>query len=180
MSTSATVHWEWFEQWEHAIRTYFPKFSKNNIVQAFFGVAVPYLLPAFINPIGNHGKKFTVINNSTLLFHPREWRGTNASHADVPIIEKFAHNYLTIEQMAAEINGYKKGSVGHLYLTSDGGFTAQNLYDMVELLQDHVKVVNFNTLIAMAKESYSQGLDGQTLDESTLDSIIKDKLNLIQ
>lgn len=59
--------------------------------------------------------------------------------------------------MAAEINGYKKGSVGHLYLTSDGGFTIQNLYDMVALLDDHVEVVNFNTLSQMAIDSHKAG-----------------------
>ena len=63
--------------------------------------------------------------------------------------------------MASEINGYKKGSVGHLYLTSDGGFTIQNLYDMVALLDDHVEVVNFNTLSQMAMDSFKAGLADQ-------------------
>ena len=33
MSTSATVHWEWFYQWSAAINSYFPRFSNNNIVK---------------------------------------------------------------------------------------------------------------------------------------------------
>jgi hypothetical protein len=27
MSSAATVHWEWFYQWNHAAKTYFPKFE---------------------------------------------------------------------------------------------------------------------------------------------------------
>lgn len=60
--------------------------------------------------------------------------------------------------MATEINGYQRGSVGHLYTTSDGGFTAQDLYDMIALLDDHVEVVNFNTLTQMALSAADAGL----------------------
>ena len=66
------------------------------------------------------------------------------------------HNYLTVEEMAAEINAYNRGSVSHLYLTSDGGMNLPTLYKMVEMLENHVKVVNHEELTEMARKKASQ------------------------
>ena len=44
--------------------------------------------------------------------------------------------------MASEINGYARGSVSHIYLTSDGGMNLNTLYTMVAMLDPHVRVVN--------------------------------------
>ena len=84
------------------------------------------------------------------MFKPREWRGTDKDNA--PIFG--GNNYLTEEEMAAEINGYPKGSVSHLYLTSDGGMNLPTLYKMIDMLQDHVKVVNHEELTEMARQKY--------------------------
>ena len=54
--------------------------------------------------------------------------------------------------MAAEINGYTKGTVGHLYLTSDGGMNLPTLYKMIDMLENHVKVVNHEELTEMARQ----------------------------
>ena len=62
------------------------------------------------------------------------------------------HNYLTVEEMAAEINGYDQGSISHLYLTSDGGMNLPTLYKMVQMLENHVKVVNHEELTEMARQ----------------------------
>ena len=43
--------------------------------------------------------------------------------------------------MAAEINGYPVGTVSHLYITSDGGMQLGDVFDMVHLLDAHVKIV---------------------------------------
>ena len=170
MSTAATVHWEWFYQWNQAISTYFPKFSSKNIVKAFFGVAVPYLIP--IIPCDTyfciHKNLFTIINDNTILFRPREWRGTDESKAP-PLAGK---DYLTPEKFAEEINGYKRGSVGYVYLTSDGGFTIQNLYDMVAQLDDHVEVVNYNTLVEMALASHKAGLGDEEEERSVEEFLV--------
>jgi hypothetical protein len=40
--------------------------------------------------------------------------------------------------------------VGHVYLTSDGGASLSSLYELVALLDDHVEVVDHNTLADMA------------------------------
>ena len=93
MSSAATVHWEWFDQWNHAIETYFPKFDSNKIVKALFGVSVPFNFPIFpcLNLTCTYKNLFTVIGESTIFFHPREWRGTDASRAE-PLAKK---DYLT-------------------------------------------------------------------------------------
>ena len=45
MSTSATVHWEWFGTWSRAIANFMPRYAKNSIVKALFPVNVPFMFP---------------------------------------------------------------------------------------------------------------------------------------
>jgi hypothetical protein len=45
MATNASVSWEWFYHWGPAFKTYFPRYSENNIVQGFFCVNVPFNFP---------------------------------------------------------------------------------------------------------------------------------------
>ena len=42
--------------------------------------------------------------------------------------------------------------VSHLYLTSDGGMNLETVYRMVALLDPHVKVVNHEELVEMARQ----------------------------
>ena len=53
--------------------------------------------------------------------------------------------------MAAEINNYVPGTVSHLYLTSDGGLKLDMVYRMLDMLDDHVKIVNHEELTEMAR-----------------------------
>lgn len=57
---------------------------------------------------------------------------------------------LTVKNMAAEVNGFPKGTVSHIYLTQDGGANLGTLYDLVPLLDEHVEIVNHNILADMA------------------------------
>ena len=52
--------------------------------------------------------------------------------------------------MAAEIGAYPRGSAAHLYVTSDGGANLDLLYSMVSQLPSHVRIVDQETLVAMA------------------------------
>ena len=52
--------------------------------------------------------------------------------------------------MAAEIGSYPRGGAAHLYVTSDGGANLDLLYSMVSQLPPHVRVVDQETLVAMA------------------------------
>ena len=47
LSCSTSVSWEWMLTWYSAIKDYFPKYSTNNIVKAFFPVNVPFDIPIF-------------------------------------------------------------------------------------------------------------------------------------
>ena len=42
--------------------------------------------------------------------------------------------------------------MSHLYLTSDGGMNLETVYRMVALLDPHVKVVNHEELVEMARQ----------------------------
>jgi hypothetical protein len=170
LSATGSVHWEWFFGWEKDFDNYFPKYAtpkvkdnsnidelqepnderhegiqeNGNCVKSFFATNVPYNLPTPIQWKWN--EHFRIVDDDIVVFKPREWRGTNKDNA--PIFA--AHNYLTEEEMAAEINGYEKGSVAHLYLTSDGGMNLDTLYKMVDMLNDDVKIVNHEELTEMA------------------------------
>lgn len=172
LSATASVHWEWFFGWEKAFDNYFPKYAtsktENNVfvevlpkyedmitkdekdsefcVRSFFATNVPYNLPTPIQWKWN--EHFRLLDGDVVVFKPREWRGTNKDNAPI-----FAdHNYLTEEEMAAEISGYERGSVAHLYLTSDGGMNLPTLYTMSDMLEDHVTVVNHEELTEMARQ----------------------------
>ena len=45
---------------------------------------------------------------------------------------------------------YPRGTVGHIYLTSDGGANLTTLYSLVAQLEPHVEVVNQNAIVEMA------------------------------
>ena len=151
LSTTGSVHWEWFYGWKAAFDNYFPKYGisekSESCVKSFFATNVPYnFYPTPIQwPLNEH---FRIVDGDVVVFKPREWRGTNKDNA--PIFGD--NNYLTEEEMAAEINGYKKGSVSHLYLTSDGGMNLPTLDKMINMLDDHVKIVNHEELTEMARQ----------------------------
>jgi hypothetical protein len=82
-----------------------------------------------------------------VLFRPREWRGTTPSN--IP----FSHReYLSVQEMAAELNHLSPGTVTWIYLTSDGGGNIDNIYGLVEKLEEHVLVVNHEALTDLAKQ----------------------------
>jgi hypothetical protein len=141
LSTSASVVWEFEGTWANAIKTYFPRYAERGIVRSLFAVNVPYLLPILEFAPGEFYKSF---GNTTVLFRPREWRGTK--NATVP----YRNAQCTPQQLADELGGYPRGSVGHIYLTSDGGASLDSLYQLVALLDDHVEIVDHETLADMA------------------------------
>ena len=145
MSSTGSVHWEWFYGWQQAFDRYFPKYSvPDSCIKSFFSTNVPYnFLTNVVWP-----DYFIALDEDIIVFKPREWRGTD-TEGEPPFSDQ---NFLTEEEMAAEINGYDKGSVSHLYLTSDGGMNLEILHTMIDLLDDHVKVVNHEELTEMARQ----------------------------
>ncbi|MDA8639338.1 hypothetical protein N9L31_00045 [bacterium] len=141
MNTSASVSWEFFSWWTKALSEYFPRYTKNGVVRSFIAVNVPYMLP--VEAFGLDFYKVMSGPTPTVVFRPREWRGARATGG---------LNELSVSQLAKEINGYDRGTVAAIYTTSDGGFTIQNLVDLVAALQDHVEIVDHVTLAQMVAQ----------------------------
>mmetsp|Transcript_32747 Transcript_32747/g.86578 ORF Transcript_32747/g.86578 Transcript_32747/m.86578 type:complete len:420 (-) Transcript_32747:216-1475(-) len=139
MSTSGSVHWEWFGTWSRAIANFIPQYAVNSIVQGLFPVNVPYMLPMAEGGWGHDHYK--IIDESVVLFKPKEWRGTSCTPK---------WNCPTAQGLADEISGYEKGTVTHIYMTSDGGCSYDDVVEMVSLLDEHVELVDQQTLINMA------------------------------
>merc|ERR1711865_1129204 len=146
MGTNSVVAWEWFGTWDRAIKNYFPRYSPNAVVQGFYAVNVPYMFP-----IAEFGFKqqFKVLGDeqNVVVFRPNEWRGAGSGG------KRGSSGMYTKEEMAAKINGFKKGTVSAFYTTSDGGLDFDLVYGMVELLGEHVEIVNHNGLVQMALQS---------------------------
>ena len=153
MNAFTTVSWEPFDQWGQALSQFYPQYADKGMITGVFAVNVPFLIPVL-----EFGLHFYLVLNSTtgsgnsvIVFRPREWRGSNAS-----LSPPFGQpEYLTPSQMAHEISTYPRGTVSHLYCTTDGGFTLSMLFEMVPQLEDHVEVVSANQLVDLAKQRSS-------------------------
>lgn len=60
------------------------------------------------------------------------------------------HNFLSVEEMATEMNHLPRGSVTWIYVTSDGGGGLDMIYELVPKLEEHVLVVGHDRLIDLA------------------------------
>jgi hypothetical protein len=149
MNSSGTVSWEFFQSWRNAISHFFPRYARNGVIKACFAVNVPYFFPLTAFKKGEHYKILHGDDGSgdVVLFAPREWRGEGSTIN--PMIKP---NVLRPSDMAAEISAYPKGTVTHIYATSDGGFDFEQLTQMVGSLGDHVRLVGANELTLRARQ----------------------------
>lgn len=143
MSTSGTIEWEWIAHWKAAVNNYYPLYSANNIVKGLFTVNVPFNLP--VPTIWEPLQYYQIIENNVVVFKPREWRGTGGG--DAPLSH---HNFLSVENMAKELEALPEGTVTWIYMTSDGGGGIDMMYDLVNQLDPRVKIVNHESLIDLA------------------------------
>ena len=143
LNSSASVAWEFVSTWGAAIAEYFPRYSPRSIVKSLFAVNVPYMIPVIEFAEAEY---FKVLNGSTVLFKPNEWRGTTGGALLPPFM-------LNASAFAALINGYPPGTVTHIYMTSDGGAKLTDFYDLAALLDEHVVIVNPNDLGELAVQS---------------------------
>ena len=74
-----------------------------------------------------------------VLFRPHEWRGGEGDGGN-----------RSAARLAHEIGRQRRGSVGHVYVTSDGGADLDLIYDLVQLLPPHVELVDDQTLVELA------------------------------
>ena len=125
LNTSTSVSWEFLGTWNHALSEFYPQYSAENVVRGIFPVNVPYMVPVAAFGLKEEYK----VLNRTVVFRPREWRGAGCS---VPT------NCQSVSDLAAKINTLDQGSIAPFYVTSDGGASLQDIYDVVALLDDHV------------------------------------------
>lgn len=115
LNASSTVEWEFAGTWAGAIANYVPRYSERGIVRALFAVNVPYMLPVLEFGKDEFFKVITGAGNaSVVLFRPNEWRGTTGGLLPGPFM-------LNATAFADRINAYPRGTVSHIYMTSDGG-----------------------------------------------------------
>lgn len=124
---------------------YFNLFGSRGAT-GFFLTTVPYMFPM---PLFFQGDDYKVVgeNKNVVLFKSNEWRGTDDTR-----------NKESVDNMAAKLNALEGGSILHLYHTSDGGNTPENFSKLAPKLDDHVVIVNADTLIDMViqKEKLAQ------------------------
>lgn len=154
LNTSGTVHWEWFLTWDQAFSTVFPRYANRSTVRGFFAVNVPFDMPVLGGGFFGSDATYKIVkaadpgsSGAVVVFRPREWRGTQ--NTTIPFASK---EYLTPQKMAAELNGLPRGTVTHIYLTSDGGANISDFDVLVGSLASHVAVVDAETVIRMALE----------------------------
>lgn len=146
MNTSNTVSWEFMGTWDESIAHFYPRYATADVVHGIFPVNVPYTMPIIAFGVREQYKLLGK-RKSVVLFRPKEWRGVPSSQG------RQGPQYRTAKQMANEItNSTPPGSVIGIYTTSDGGMNLQLLYDMVEKLGPHVKVVSPEELVAVARQ----------------------------
>jgi len=151
LGTRSTVHWEWLHKWRYAERRFLPKYAKKDgAIQGIFPVNVPYMFPTFT---WKRNKFFKVLlgedGGEVVLFRPREWRGIDGRGGS--LAREF---YLSVEDMAKELETYPRGTVTAIYMTSDGGLTLTNsVMALLKILPEHVVLVSGDTAVRLAFES---------------------------
>ena len=121
--------------------SYFPRYGSGDKTEprGFFLTNVPFPIPM---PIVFGRKDYLIVgeNENVVVFKPNEWRGVNGKDHQSP----------SVEEMAKRINSAEKGTLTPIYFTTDGGAEIDVLYQLAEQLEEHVQVVNHETLIDMA------------------------------
>ena len=139
LATPVSTAWEFAAHWGGALAEYFPKFARRGVVDALVGVNVPYNIPVLA--FGSDKFKVMQQTNATgsrsVVFAPHEWRGTGGS-----TLPWAGRENMNVTAMAADINGYPRGTVTAIYLTSDGGGNLDDIDTLVNsYLAEHVEVV---------------------------------------
>lgn len=144
MGSTTSVHWEWFYSWLHTVDRYFSRFGGKG-PRGFFLTTVPYLFPMPI--FFGRDEDFKVVGpeDNVVLFKSNEWKGvTGKSHE------------ATAREMAAKLNKREKGGLTHLYMTSDGNNALDSFYLLAEQLDEHVMIVNDETLVDLALQKHKR------------------------
>lgn len=88
------------------------------------------------------GEDVKIVNDNVVLFRPNEWRGVDDKTGESP----------SVKEMADRLNNEKRGTITHIYVTSDGGASIDNLWELESLLEAHVETVSADALVKLALE----------------------------
>ena len=105
MNTSATVEWEWYDTWEHAVKDYYPRYSARGVVRSMIAVNVPYMAPVWLFKQGEFFRVVEGDRSPLVLFRPREWRGASSNTSKQNLFAPL---------LAKEINGWVGSTLAHL------------------------------------------------------------------
>ncbi|MFO0627067.1 MAG: hypothetical protein U0325_15775 [Polyangiales bacterium] len=145
LGLGSTVHWDWNGTWRDAEDRFLPKYAREGgPIRGVFAMNVPYPLPAFTS--WPDDQFYAVLSGAgggrTAVFRPRSWRGVRDDS------NRFFYGP---QRMSEEINGYPRGTVTWVYLTSDGGLTLETSYAAILAhLAPHVQLVSTDTAARLA------------------------------
>lgn len=145
LGIGSTVHWDWNGTWRDAEDRFLPKYAREaGPIRGVFAMNVPYPLPAFTSwPDEQFYEVLTGAGGGrAAVFRPRSWRGVN---------DDSNRHFYSPRRMSEEINGYPRGTVTWVYLTSDGGLSLETSYAaLLPLLAPHVQLVSTDTAARLA------------------------------
>ena len=103
MNTSASVEWEWYDTWEHAVTDYYPRYSRRGIVKSLIAVNVPYMFPVWLFKKGEFYHILDGSESPLVLFRPREWRGASSNTSNpnlyAPLFAKEINEYAQLSSI---------------------------------------------------------------------------------
>eukprot|EP00039_Didymoeca_costata_P006727 m.92814 g.92814 ORF g.92814 m.92814 type:complete len:559 (-) comp13366_c0_seq1:1451-3127(-) len=142
-NSTGTIAWEMFYSWKKAFEDYFPRYAEHDTVRGIFTVNVPFMFPIEQFKLDEF---YRIVNGKTVVFKQREWRGPANNNTFTKI------EYIDAPDLAKEINSYKPGTATYIYLTSDGGASVTDFFDLAELLAEHVTITDHNSLVEFVRE----------------------------
>ncbi len=150
MNTSGSVHWEWILQWDEAWKTYFPRYQNATTTEeggtrSFFLNDVPWPIPIpdmFLD--GEETFRWSgppADPTSVVGFRPSfNWQENGASGGlpwNASVIADIINTYLV------------PGTVQYIYVIQNTELNS--VFEMTALLAPHVRLVNYEQLIALAR-----------------------------
>lgn len=150
LGINSTVHWDWFDTWRSAEKSFLPKYARaSGSIRGIFPVNVPYMFPTFSWWPADQFFKVLVGKDGSevVVFRPREWRGVDGKGPRSGD-ESF---FLTPQSMAEEMSNYPPGTVTWVYMTSDGGLSLENSFmELVKILPSRIQLVSTDTAAKLA------------------------------
>jgi len=156
LNTTGTIHWEWFFSWGNAWKNFFPRFVTQenpppHATRAFFLNNVPWPFP--ILDMVLRGQTYRWLGDplspgSIVGFKPAfNWQENGPSGGN-------PGNSTTIAKM---VNKLKVGSIQYVYIIQSTPI--ESVFSMVDQLEPHVQLVDYQQLVDLARQRHSLMLE---------------------